>query len=126
MMLPVLSPISPPAVPFVPTLTAPLAQVWPATQSRFAGTVVPAIVPAFCPTSPPAKAELPPATLPVAKELLMAAPRRLEPTRPPTELNAPPLTAPVAEESRDQSLVGGDEPADDAVVAGLHAPECGR
>ena len=56
----------------------------------------------------------------------MAAPRRLEPTRPPTELNAPPLTAPVAHESRDQSLVGGDEPADDAVVAGLHAPECGH
>ena len=41
LMLPALSATSPPAVPFVPTLTAPLAQVWPAAQSRFAGTVVP-------------------------------------------------------------------------------------
>ena len=63
LMLPALSATSPPAVPFVPTLTAPLAQVWPAAQSRFAGTVVPSIAPAFCPTSPPAKAELPPVTV---------------------------------------------------------------
>src|SRR3954452_21041490 len=99
-MLPVLSATSPPAVPFVPALTAPLAQVWPAAQSRFASTVGPTIAPAFCPTSPPAKAELPPSTLPAAEELLILAPRRLEPTRPPTELNAPPLMAPiVADES---------------------------
>jgi hypothetical protein len=122
-MLPVLSATSPPAVPFVPTLTAPLAQAWPAAQSRFAGTVVPAIAPAFCPTSPPAKAELPPATLPSAKELLIVAPRRLEPTKPPTRLNAPPVTSPLADEPvMVPRLVATSPPAIFEAVVKLESP----
>ena len=47
-------------MPFAPTLTAPLAQVWPAPHvcvgAGSAASVIVPITPKFCPTRPPAAA----------------------------------------------------------------------
>src|SRR5262245_16990818 len=81
-IVPLLEPTSPPPLPFDPTLTAPVAQVWPATQGWVGvGAVVPAIVPKFVATKPPAVLPVPPCTSPVAKEERMVP--VLLPTKPP-------------------------------------------
>ena len=57
-MMPLLKPTSPPPAPFEPTVTAPVAQAWPAPQLWVSvGSVsFPTMVPKFCPTRPPATA----------------------------------------------------------------------
>jgi hypothetical protein len=92
MMMPSFHPTSPPPTALEPTLTAPVAQVWPATHAWFAaGTAVPWIVPKLSPTRPPTSTnwQLPvtaqsgpcccagtfavAVTLPVARESVMVA-----------------------------------------------------
>ncbi len=81
-MLPVLNATSPPAVPFEPTLTAPLADE-------------PAIVPGLVPTSPPTKLSVPPLTIaPVADESVIVP--RLVATSPPEMPLSPACTLPSA------------------------------
>src|SRR5262249_42469762 len=62
--------------------TAPVAQVWPATQGWVGvGAVVPAIGPQFVATKPPAVLPVPPCTSRVGKEERMVP--VLLPTKPP-------------------------------------------
>src|ERR671923_2627606 len=66
---PLLEPTSPPPIPFDPTFTAPVAQVWPATQGWVsAGAVALTIVPRLRAARPPTVLPVPPSTWPVAKE----------------------------------------------------------
>ena len=96
-MVPLLRPASPPAVPLTPTLTAPLAHAWPAAQSwvRLAAAA-PVIVPKFFPARPPTKLSAPPLTSPVAEEPVIVS--WLLATRPPAVLPSPARTFPSATE----------------------------
>src|SRR6516165_1263495 len=83
---PLLEPTSPPPRLFDPTLTAPLAQVWPAAQGSTGTVVAPAML---------AEATV---TLPLAWELVMVPLTELEATSPPAMLASPACTLPRATE----------------------------
>ena len=83
------------------------------------------MLPVLNATSPPAVPFEPTLTAPLADEPAIVP--GLVPTSPPAKLSVPPLTiAPVADQVRDRSQIGGNQPARNAAVAGLHVAEGAR